>query len=184
LRTISEFIFELVQNSVEAGSKTIRVTVDEDLAQNMFSLTIEDDGGGVKAEHLPKLTSPFFTTRPHGRRKVGLGLSLMDAACQQCGGQLKIDSEYRRGTTLVATMEHDNIDRPPLGDLADVYASLMMSTVENGIIWILEHKVDGEGYGLKNRKTMDELNILTFAEAGARDKLYRLIMKKEKKISP
>jgi hypothetical protein len=177
---MAEFIFDLARNSVEAGSKNIRVSVSEDMSSNIFAIVIEDDGTGMTEEQAGKATSPFYTTRPANRRRVGLGLSLMDVACRRCGGELVVESVHRRGTTVTATMEHDNIDRPPMGDLAGTFASLMMSTVENGIIWTLEHSVGKGGYSLKNRKTMDELNILSFKEEGVRDKLLKLIDDKER----
>ena len=183
MRTIAEFIFDLAQNSIEAGSSTVRITIREDPQENIFELGIEDDGFGMTEEQLTKAKSPFFTTRPANRRKVGLGLSLMDAACGRCGGELVVESIHRRGTTLTATMEHDNIDRPPLGDLPGTFASIMLSTVENGIIWKLEHYVGSVGYTLKNRRTMDELNIFSFAEPGAKDKLCELIEGKERQIA-
>jgi len=83
---------------------------------------------------------------------------------------------------VVATMEHANIDRPPLGDIADMFTSLMLSTVENKVIWTLEHVFDGKRYRLKNRATSDELNILSYAEPGVRDELYQLVIRKERKI--
>ncbi len=95
---------------------------------------------------------------------------------------MSIESEYRFGTTVTATMEHDNIDRPPLGDLADLFASMMLSTVENKVIWTLEHIFNGNSYRLKNRATADELNILSYAGSGVRKKLYRLIDRKERNI--
>jgi len=171
-----------VQNSIKAGARNIRVIVEEDEASNLLKITIEDDGHGIKSKHLSWIKNTFFTTRPTSKRKVGLGLSLMDATCERSGGNLIIDSKYRSGTTIIATMEQDNIDRPPLGDLPDVFTSLMLSTVENKIIWILEHEVNEKGYRLKNRSTADELNIFSYGESGIRDKLYQLIAEKEKEI--
>lgn len=182
LRTLSEHIYDLVQNSVNAGAENIHIVVEEDIPANRFKITIKDDGFGIKPEHLSKIKNTFFTTRPRTKRRVGLGVSLMDATCQRSGGKLVIDSEYRHGTTIIATMEHDNIDRPPLGDLADMLASLLLSTADNKIIWTLEHLVNGKKYRLKNRVTKDELGILSYGEPGVKEKLCQLIKKKERDI--
>lgn len=182
LRTLSDHIFDLVQNSLSAGAENIHVLIEENVARNHFQITIKDDGYGIKPDHLSKIKDTFFTTRPKNMRKVGLGLSLMDATCQRSGGTLVIDSEYRHGTTIVATMEHTNIDRPPLGDLADMFTSLLLSTVENRVIWNIEHVFNEKQYCLRNRATSDELNILSYAEPGVRDKLYQFVVKKEQEI--
>ena len=182
MRTLSDHIYDLVQNSINAGAQNIQVIVEEDVPSNLFRITIKDDGHGIKPEHLSKIKNTFFTTRAHTKRRVGLGLSLMDATCQRTKGSLVVESEYRRGTTIIATMEHDHTDRPPIGDLPDVFTSLMLSTPENNIIWTLEHNFNGKKYRLKNRVTADELNIFSYAESGVRDMLYQLISKKEEKL--
>lgn len=182
MRTLSDHIFELVQNSINAGAENIYVVVREDITSNSFEIIVKDDGRGIKPEHLSKIGSVFFTTRPHKKRRIGLGLSLMDAACQRSGGTLTIESEYGRGTTVIASMKHDHIDRPPLGDLPDLFTSLMMSTLEHKVLWTLEHVVNGVGYCLKNRATADELNIFSYAEPGAREKLSQLILEKEREL--
>ncbi|MEW5936260.1 MAG: ATP-binding protein [Candidatus Thermoplasmatota archaeon] len=182
MRTLVDHIFELVQNSINAKAQKIRVVVEEDARNNSFKIVIEDDGQGIKPEHLSRIKNAFFTTQPHNKRRVGLGLSLMDAACQQSGGTLTIESEYRHGTVVTAAMEHDHVDRPPLGDLPDLFASLILSTQDNKVLWTLEHVVNGRGYCLRNRATADELNILSYTEPGAREKLYHLIVKKEREL--
>jgi len=179
VRTLSDHIFELVQNSLNAGARTIHVMIVENVGMNSFSITIKDDGNGIKPDHLPKIKNTFFTTRPRENRRIGLGLSFMDATCQRAGGELTITSEYRNGTTVEACMEHDCIDRPPLGDLSDLFTSLLLSTMENNVIWHLEHEFDERGYSLKNRATLDELNIFSYGESGVREKLYDYIMDKE-----
>jgi len=182
LRTLSDHIFDLVQNSINAGSERIRILVEEDLPGNLFKIVISDDGHGIRPDQLSRIKNTFFTTRSRTKRNVGLGLSLMDATCDRSGGELTVESKYRYGTTVIAVMEHDNIDRPPVGDLPDLFSSIMISTMENKIIWTLEHVFNGKKYQLKNRSTLDELNILTYGEPDAKDKLNRLIVKKEQSI--
>ncbi len=182
MRTLCQHIFDLAQNSVKAESQNIHIIVEEDTVQNLFKIIIKDDGRGMKPEILSKVKNTFFTTRPRNRRGVGLGIPLMDATCERSGGTLQIDSEYRHGTTITATMQHDNIDRPPLGNLPDLFTSLLLSSLENDVIWELEHIFNGKKYRLKNRMARDELNILTFEAPDTRKKLYQLILKKEKEI--
>ena len=53
---------------------------------------------------------------------------------------------YLQALFFYATMEHDHIDRPPLGDLAGTFASLMLSTVENNIT-LEQGRTETEGRG-------------------------------------
>ncbi len=182
MRTLCQHIFDLVQNSIRAKARSIKVLVEERVTENLFRIIIKDDGQGLTPDHLARVKDTFFTTRSRKVRNVGLGIPLMDATCQRSGGELNIDSRLRRGTTVTATMEYDNIDRPPLGDIIDLFASLLISTEENRVIWTLEHIYDGKKYFLKNRSTGDELNILTYGEAGVKAKLFKLITVKEEQI--
>ena len=182
MRTLSDHIFDLVQNSIRAKAREIHIVIEEDTSLNLFRIIINDDGQGIRSDQLSRIKDPFFTSRPSTTRKVGMGLALMDATCQRSNGTLSVESKFRYGTKITAMMEHDNIDRPPLGDLPDMFSSLMISSTENKVIWTIEHIFNGKGYLLKNRKTSDELNILSYGEPGVKEKLYQLIKKKEETI--
>lgn len=182
MRTLSQHIFDLVQNSIAAGAKNIQIILKEDIPGNLIKVTIEDNGCGIKPDHMAKIKNTFFTTRPKAIRRVGLGLSLLDAACKRTDGKLIIDSKYRFGTTVIFTMEYNNIDRPPLGDIPDLFTSLLLSTLENNIVWTLEHFFNKEKYRLKNRGVMDELNIFSYNEPGVKERLYQLIIEKEQML--
>ncbi|MDP6154655.1 MAG: ATP-binding protein [Candidatus Thermoplasmatota archaeon] len=182
MRTLCQHIFDLVQNSIRARAGSIGVVVEERVSENLFRIIIKDDGHGLKPEHLKRVKDAFFTTRSRKKRSVGLGIPLIDATCQRSGGELIIKSQLRRETKLTATMEYDNIDRPPLGDIIDLFASLLISTMDNKVIWTLEHIYNGEKYFLKNHRTSDELNILSYGEPGVKKKLIQLISAKEAQI--
>jgi len=182
MRTLSQHIFDLVQNSIIAGAGNIHLILEEDVPGNSFTMIIEDDGHGLTPEQLKRVKDTFFTTRSRKKRTVGLGLALMDATCTRAGGELVIESRYRHGTKVTANMEHDNVDRPPLGDLPDMLTSLFLSTSENKVLWKIEHVVNGRGYRLTNRKILDSLSLLSFAEKGIRDIVYEHIGKQEREI--
>lgn len=179
MRTLVDNIFDLAQNSIVAGAKNINIIIEEDTEKNEMKNIIIDDGHGIKPDQMDRVRDAFFTTRDRRKRKVGLGLSLMDATCEQSGGNLEIESKHRYGTTVTAIMELDHIDRPPLGDLADIYTSLFLSTDENKVRWKLEHIKDGNSYKLTNRKILDDLNLLSFSEPGLQKVVYKYIAGKE-----
>ena len=83
----------------------------------MLSLVIADNGCGMSAETITKATNPFYTTRT--TRKVGLGLPFLIQNAEQSGGGVSIDSSVGRGTTVIATFHINNIDCPPVGDIAE-----------------------------------------------------------------
>lgn len=122
MRELSLHILDIAQNSVAAGAKRIVIEVNEN-ENGFFVFRVSDDGCGMDEQMLRKVRDPFVTSRK--TRKVGLGIPFMDMVAQQCGGRLDIVSEPGKGTELAAYFAADNIDRPPLGDLADSIAVLL-----------------------------------------------------------
>lgn len=122
MRELSLHILDIAQNSVAAGAKRIVIEVNEN-ENGFFVFRVSDDGCGMDEQMLRKVRDPFVTSRK--TRKVGLGIPFMDMVTQQCGGRLDIVSEPGKGTELAAYFAADNIDRPPLGDLADSIVVLL-----------------------------------------------------------
>ncbi len=66
-------------------------------------LMVEDTGLGIPAEELPRVTERFFQgeTKTQDREKgSGLGLAIVKHLVKLMGGQLSIQSQESRGTTV------------------------------------------------------------------------------------
>lgn len=59
-----------------------------------LSIDFADNGPGIMAEHLPRLFTPFFTTKSQG---VGLGLALSQQIIAQHGGTIRVESAPGQG---------------------------------------------------------------------------------------
>jgi len=125
MRDISLHILDIVDNSLRAGASLIRIGITADEQQDTLTVTIEDNGSGMSAEMLEKVRSPFTTTRT--TRSVGLGIPLLMAGCENTGGYLSIESAPGKGTKLTAVYGMSHIDRPPLGNIAETIASLVLA---------------------------------------------------------
>lgn len=121
MRELSLHILDLAQNSVEAGAHNLQIDIDEN-ENGYFTFSISDDGRGMTEEMVKKVRDPFVTTRL--TRKVGMGIPFMDMVTSQCGGYFDIKSQPGEGTVVKAAFKADNIDRPPLGDIAGSIAAL------------------------------------------------------------
>ena len=83
----------LVQENRPQGSGTVaRVHVD-----------CGDNGPGIPAEDLSRIFDPFYTTKEPGKG-TGLGLSVSLRMIADMGGDIKVNSELGKGTTLTVIL--------------------------------------------------------------------------------
>ena len=133
MKTLSDHILDIVQNSIRANATLIEVMVEENKKNDLCTVRIEDNGCGMNKEMLEKATNPFFTTRT--TRKVGLGLSLLKQNAERANGKFSIQSELNKGTEVEATFQYSNVDRPELGDIWDTLYLTMLSNKNVELIY-------------------------------------------------
>jgi len=125
VRELALHILDILQNTVEAGATRVTLTIHEDLPADRLTITVLDNGRGMAAETVARVTDPFYTTRT--TRHVGLGLPLYAMAAEQAGGGLRIVSQPGLGTTVEATFQFSHPDRQPLGDMAGTLLAFLLS---------------------------------------------------------
>lgn len=136
MKELSLHILDIAENSVKAKASLIEITVSEDEKNDLLTIEIKDNGCGMSEEFLKNVKDPFSTTRT--TRRVGMGLSLFEAAAEQCGGSLDISSKEGVGTTVLVTFKLNHIDRAPLGDMAGTMETLIGGSPD--IDFIYRHK--------------------------------------------
>jgi len=137
LRDISLHILDIMQNSIAAKASLIKVDISAACEAEMLRIVIQDNGCGMDAELLARVTDPFSTTRT--TRKVGLGIPLFKASAEQSGGSFNITSQKGVGTIVTVQFAVNNIDRPPLGELAGVITDMASAYAEVEIQLMLDN---------------------------------------------
>lgn len=99
-----------VRDAVEPPlAKTITVTLQRDEAARQATLTVEDQGIGIAAEHLPHIFDRFYRA-DHSRTRAGtvtgtgLGLSICHAIITAHRGKITATSEPSRGSRFTVTL--------------------------------------------------------------------------------
>jgi hypothetical protein len=159
MEDLSLHILDIAQNSIRAGATKIQIDVDEDAAANRLRFVIVDDGCGMTEEQLAKLHDPFFTTR--STRRVGLGIPLLKQGAEQAGGGVTITSRPGVGTTVEACYELDNIDRPPLGDLAATVWTLLI--LNENVLFEYRHTRGGREFEVSTAQLRHNLGTRKFS---------------------
>ncbi len=160
MRELALHILDIAENSISAGATRIRIAVEENLKDDILRIVIEDNGKGMDAETLAKVTDPFVTSRT--TRKVGLGIPFFKAAAEACEGSLNIQSQPGQGTTMVVTFRYSHIDRMPLGDLAGTLQTLIIGTPE--VHWIFEYRVNEETFVFDDEPIKETLDGVPLSE--------------------
>jgi CheY-like chemotaxis protein len=90
----------LMFNAVDALPEGGRIDLRSrhDARDNHVVVEIQDDGVGMSDTTRGRCLEPFFTTK--GERGTGLGLPMVFGMLQRHGGDLEIDSELGKGTTV------------------------------------------------------------------------------------
>ncbi|WP_054990606.1 PAS domain-containing protein [Pseudomonas coronafaciens] len=88
--------------TIDASNRWVEdgATQVHDLPEGQYlSLCVTDTGTGMTPEVMAKAFDPFFTTKPIGQG-TGLGLSMIYGFANQSGGQVRIQSEVGKGTSI------------------------------------------------------------------------------------
>jgi hypothetical protein len=158
MRELSLHILDLIQNSLEAGATCIDVEITEDSGLNQLVIRISDNGRGMDQTTVKRVKDPFFTTRT--TRHVGLGIPLLAAAAERCGGSLNITSEPGVGTSVVVEFQRDNIDRVPLGDMKSTLLGVLLANQECELRYT--HRLDGQVFEFDTREIRQILGPIPF----------------------
>ncbi|MEL6367881.1 MAG: HAMP domain-containing sensor histidine kinase [Pseudomonadota bacterium] len=78
--------------------------VDEKHDSGFCELTIEDNGLGIAAEFLPRVTQKGFRAHPSVAQGTGIGLYLVEQSLAARGGSLEVTSEEGQGTTTTVQL--------------------------------------------------------------------------------
>ncbi|MGC9355768.1 MAG: ATP-binding protein, partial [Mariniphaga sp.] len=164
MKTISDHVLDIVQNSVQAGATLIEIIVEEDRKNNFYGLTINDNGSGMSREVLEQAVNPFFTSR--STRKVGLGLPLLKQNAEASGGTFNIQSEPGKGTTVKAVFGHRHLDRPPLGDIWNTWFLTVLSNP--GICLVYKHQTRNGTFEIDSEEVAEITRGVSLQQKGVR----------------
>jgi signal transduction histidine kinase len=101
LRQVLLNLFTNASDAMSKGGLLIPRVRPGELADGRPAVVIEveDTGDGIPFELLPRVTEPFYTTKPEGKG-TGLGLAICKRIVDQHQGAIKVESRPGEGTTV------------------------------------------------------------------------------------
>ncbi len=178
MKELALHILDLVENSLCAHAHEVFITVCDDKRENVYSITIEDDGDGIAPERLATITDPYATSRT--TRKIGMGLALAQQNAERCNGSLEIESVVGEGTTLHLWFEHNHWDRPPMGDISGTMA--MLCSLNEEIHFVYRHITDQGSYCFDTNVIKAEMDGLSLNNIHAMRALRSLLQEQLEEI--
>jgi len=122
LDRLQQLFINLVDNALKytpsGGTVTIRASNKPatDGTARRIEIAVSDTGPGIPAKDLPRLTERFFRvdkTRSRQLGGTGLGLAIVKHIAQAHKGELKIESQVHKGTTVRVTFPAVEPNRQP-----------------------------------------------------------------------
>ncbi len=157
MKELSLNVLDITKNSVKAKATLIDISLVE--VGSLLTMTITDNGCGMKSEVVETVMNPFYTTRT--TRKVGMGIPLLMLAAEQTGGTVTIESRHEEefpdghGTVVTAMFFTDHIDFTPIGDMVSTMETLIMGSPEIDFTFV--HDRNGQRVELDTRQLREVL---------------------------
>jgi PAS domain S-box-containing protein len=111
---LREVLVNLIQNSIEAMPEGGKLSLKTYQKKDSVCVVVSDTGTGIDRRHIPHIFDPFYTTK--GQEGSGLGLSAAYGIITAHGGEIRVQSSKRRGTSftlrLPAAGTPDKEDKP------------------------------------------------------------------------
>jgi len=100
---LQQVIVNLVLNASQAVPDNGEIVVSTFIGKDdVVCISVQDNGTGIPAEHLPRLFDPFFTYGKEGG--TGLGLSVSYGIVQRHGGEIEVESVPGESTKFTITL--------------------------------------------------------------------------------
>jgi signal transduction histidine kinase len=111
---IEQVVINLVVNACQAlpdVDRCLTVVTGFDAQKMCITLNVSDEGEGIDAAALKRITDPFFTTRRE-QGGTGLGLSICARIVRDHGGSLDFESTPGKGTTVRVALPYGQAAQP------------------------------------------------------------------------
>jgi len=96
---IQQALVNIIMNAAQAMPVGGVIEIKTQNANGRISISVKDEGAGIKDEDMGKIFEPFFTTKKKGEG-TGLGLSLSKRFVEANGGEIDVESKVGEGSVF------------------------------------------------------------------------------------
>lgn len=108
---IQQVLLNLIANAADATPEggSLRLVTRLLPEKNVVEIQVTDSGCGMEQDVLSRAFDPFFTTKERGKG-TGLGLAICQRIVEEHEGEITIDSEPGRGTTVCVRLTQAGVE--------------------------------------------------------------------------
>ena len=92
-----QVFINMLGNAAHSIEHTGQISIRSSIVQDEIIISFEDNGAGIKPEHLKNIFDPFFTTKPIGKG-TGLGLHIVRTIIDDHKGRIDVSSIIDKGS--------------------------------------------------------------------------------------
>lgn len=110
---ITNIIFNLLDNAVKYSNEEPNITISTDQNKKGIYVSVADQGIGIRKQDQKRIFDQFYrvsTGNVHDVKGFGLGLSYVKKIVEAHNGEIKLKSEYKKGTTFEIFIPNNNIN--------------------------------------------------------------------------
>ena len=118
-RLLYEVVYNLCDNAIKYNNDGGEVRVYVGSSDDRATVRVSDNGIGIAPEHQSRVFERFYRVdKSHSKASggTGLGLSIVKHAVMYHRGEIKIESELGRGTTITLTFPIKRTDKSESGE--------------------------------------------------------------------
>lgn len=128
---IMQIMTIIMDNAVKFTPEHGRISLTVEEEESCLSISIQDNGTGIKAEDIPYVFERFYKAdKSHNQQGTGLGLSIASELAEQMGHTLSVTSQEGQGSTFTLSMPYARDIMRSEPHLKDVYESDVESDEE------------------------------------------------------
>ena len=143
-------------------------------------VSIKDQGIGIAEQDIPKIFTPYFTTREKGSTKGnGLGLAIVDSIISRHGGHIEVETSFGEGTTftfyLPASSANAHKQEEINGDILFGEGRILVMDDESMILEVMKRSLPSIGYSVETADSGEQA-LQMFDEAAKRGQPFSLVI--------
>ena len=124
---MKQIVTNLLTNAVKytpQGSVKLNITYERQSGDGLLlKISVQDTGIGIRKEDMGKLFESFQRLDEEKNRNIegtGLGMNITMSLLKMMGGDMKVDSEYQKGSTFTVIIPQKIISNEPAGSFLEI----------------------------------------------------------------